>query len=152
MTRSPATPEKSNKNLSGEASKVAVPYPDKLTSSAKGKQRSPQEPSPASTYGDTAAGDSVPVTPLVVGACGKSAASPRWLLIMKSGSALIVASPFFALYPRARKYWHLVMLSFDYSSTHDAFNPLSIASHHNTVPPTYALLSQPIPSRELSSG
>lgn len=81
MTRSPATPEKPNKTFSNEASKVAVPYLDKLTSSAKGMQPSLQEPSPASTYGDTAAGDSVPVTPLVVNGRGKSATSPRRLVI-----------------------------------------------------------------------
>lgn len=120
MTRTPATPQKSNRTFSGEASKVAVPYLDKLASSAKGKERSPQEPSPASTYGDTAAGDSVPVTPLVIGACGKSATSPRWLLLTKSGSALIVASPFFGLYHRAWKPRYLVLLSVDHCSAHDA--------------------------------
>ncbi|SLM38454.1 RNA recognition motif domain [Lasallia pustulata] len=64
MNRSAATPDKSNQTFSKEVSKVAVPYLDPLTSSANGKQPSPQGPSPASTYGDTATGDSVPPTPI----------------------------------------------------------------------------------------
>ncbi|MCJ1298177.1 hypothetical protein MMC08_000966 [Hypocenomyce scalaris] len=67
MSYSPATPDKSTKAFSKEASKVAVPSIDKLTSSAKGKEASLHEPSPASTYGDTAAGDSVPATPIEAG-------------------------------------------------------------------------------------
>lgn len=76
MNRSAATPDKSNQTFSKEVSKVAVPYLDPLTSSANGKQPSPQGPSPASTYGDTATGDSVPPTPIEGGGRGKSATSP----------------------------------------------------------------------------
>ena len=75
MSYSPATPDKSTKAFSKEASKVAVPSIDKLTSSAKGKEASLHEPSPASTYGDTAAGDSVPATPLEAGDHGESVTS-----------------------------------------------------------------------------
>ena len=61
MSRAPVTPEKSTKtNYSG---KVAVPrilmHPPKDTVTSS----SFHEPSPASTYGDTVAGDSTPVTP-----------------------------------------------------------------------------------------
>lgn len=63
MSRSPATPDKSIDGL-GKYSKVAVPSREKLASTSRVKNESIHEPSPASTYGDTAAGDSVPATPL----------------------------------------------------------------------------------------
>ena len=62
MSYSPATPDKSFKDSSVYSTKIAVPALEKLSTS-KVKQSSHHEPSPASTYGDTAAGDSVPATP-----------------------------------------------------------------------------------------
>ena len=50
---------------------VAVPSLEKLTYAAKVMQESLNEPSPASTYGDTAVGDSVPATPQESGDHGK---------------------------------------------------------------------------------
>ena len=63
MSQSPATPDKSIDGLS-KYPKVAVPSLEKLASSSRVRNESIHEPSPASTYGDTAAGDSVPATPL----------------------------------------------------------------------------------------
>ena len=63
MSQPPATPDKSIGGLSKYA-KVAVPSLEKLVSASRVRNESIHEPSPASTYGDTAAGDSVPATPL----------------------------------------------------------------------------------------
>ena len=61
MSRAPATPDKSNKT--SYSAKVAVPrilmHPPRDTATSS----SFHEPSPASTYGETVAGDSTPVTP-----------------------------------------------------------------------------------------
>ncbi|KAL9118568.1 MAG: hypothetical protein Q9187_004887 [Circinaria calcarea] len=62
MSYSPATPDKSFKDASKYPAKIVIPNLDKQSTS-KVKQASLNEPSPASTYGGTAAGDSVPVTP-----------------------------------------------------------------------------------------
>ncbi|KAI9819208.1 MAG: hypothetical protein M1827_007364 [Pycnora praestabilis] len=63
MSYSPTTPEKSRFDP-GKGLDLA-PSTDEQGLAAKGKQTtSLHEPSPASTYGDTAAGDSVPATPL----------------------------------------------------------------------------------------
>lgn len=144
MTRSPATPQKSNKTFSNEASKVAVPYLDKLTASAKGKQPSPQGPSPASTYGDTAAGDSVPVTPLVASDHGQSAMSPR-LLIIPSLAARSPSHPLPSLCIPERVNLHLIIfLSLDRSSEHTMLSTLfqlhPIITHVSRLHP---LLLQP---------
>ncbi len=71
MSHSPATPDKAGVRGSGPESKASLPSTDKLTSTSKVKQISLDEPSPASTYGDTIAGDSSPATPLDVGSHGK---------------------------------------------------------------------------------
>lgn len=63
MSHSPATPDKAIDGL-GKYSKVAVPSVEKLASASRVRNESILEPSPASTYGDTAVGDSVPATPL----------------------------------------------------------------------------------------
>ncbi len=63
MSQSPATPDKSIDGLSSY-SEGPVPSVEKLTSTSRVRNESIHEPSPASTYGDTAAGDSVPATPL----------------------------------------------------------------------------------------
>lgn len=55
-------------------SKAPLPSTDKLTSTSKVKQTSLNEPSPASTYGETIAGGSSPATPLDVGSHGKRTA------------------------------------------------------------------------------
>lgn len=55
----------------GSESKAPLPSTDKLTSTSKVKQASLNEPSPASTYGDTIAGGNSPATPLDVGSHGK---------------------------------------------------------------------------------
>ena len=72
MSHSPATPDKSTVDAAIVPSKVPVPSLDKLTSTSKVKQASFHEPSPASTYGDTAAGDSFPATPQEAGEHGES--------------------------------------------------------------------------------
>lgn len=69
MSYSPATPDKSFKDTSKYPTKIVIPNLEKQSTS-KVKQASLNEPSPASTYGGTAAGDSVPVTPQEVN--GKS--------------------------------------------------------------------------------
>lgn len=63
MSHSPATPDKAIDGLC-KYSKVAVPPLEKLASASRVRNESIHEPSPASTYGDTAVGDSVPATPL----------------------------------------------------------------------------------------
>lgn len=73
---SPATPSKSAKaSPVGDSTGVALPtasFAEKQTSTSKVKQSVALEPSPASTYGETAAGDSSPVTPFEPGKHGKS--------------------------------------------------------------------------------
>ncbi|KAL9132292.1 MAG: hypothetical protein Q9175_006532 [Cornicularia normoerica] len=67
MSHSPATPDKAGTHANGSEPKAPLPSTNKLTSTSKVKQTSLNEPSPASTYGDTIAGDSSPATPLDVG-------------------------------------------------------------------------------------
>lgn len=70
MSYTPATPEKPVE-YSAQGTDVA-PSARQPKSTTKGNQQgSLHEPSPASTYGDTAAGDSVPATPLDVERTGK---------------------------------------------------------------------------------
>ena len=77
MSSSPSTPQKSVLGAATPSIVVAVPSLDKLTFHAtKVKQESLNEPSPASTWGDTAAGDSVPATPQEIDDNGKRF-SPR---------------------------------------------------------------------------
>ena len=71
MSHSPATPDKAGVRGNGLESKASLPSTDKLTSISKVKQISLNEPSPASTYGETIAGGSSPATPLDVGSHGK---------------------------------------------------------------------------------
>lgn len=71
MSQSPATPDKAGMHANDSESKALLPSTDKLTSTSKVKQTSLNEPSPASTYGDTIAGGSSPATPLDVGSHGK---------------------------------------------------------------------------------
>lgn len=70
MSQSPATPNKHSEEASKQSSKVAVPSFEKIVSVTRAKHAPLYEPSPASTYGDTAAGDSVPATPLETHAHG----------------------------------------------------------------------------------
>ena len=67
---SPATPEKAGKHATKSSPNVAMPFAEKLTSTSKVKHASINEPSPASTYGDTVA-SSCPATPQEVGNHGK---------------------------------------------------------------------------------
>jgi len=60
MTASPATPTVASS--SRYSAKVAVPLVEKIAAPNVG-QAATTEPSPASTYGASATGDSVPVTP-----------------------------------------------------------------------------------------
>ena len=62
MTPPPATPDNSVTSGTKSSAKLALPVVDK-TATSKVLQASANEPSPASTYGASAAGDSVPVTP-----------------------------------------------------------------------------------------
>ncbi|KAL8708272.1 MAG: hypothetical protein Q9220_006849 [cf. Caloplaca sp. 1 TL-2023] len=59
MSPSPATPSKST----AEASNSAAPTIKQPLSDSRATKQSMNEPSPASTYGETAAGDSIPATP-----------------------------------------------------------------------------------------
>lgn len=70
MSQSPATPNKHSDGVNKHSSKVALPSLEKLASASRVKHASLYEPSPASTYGDTAAGDSVPATPFEVNSHG----------------------------------------------------------------------------------
>jgi len=63
MARSPATPDKANTEAPEHSSKVALPSIDKINSASMIQQASVHEPSPASTYGETAGSRSVPATP-----------------------------------------------------------------------------------------
>lgn len=71
MSYSPATPRKSAGASPTSGSKVAVPSVEKQASSSKAKHYTDLEPSPASTYGDTAAEDDSPITPSDAGKQGK---------------------------------------------------------------------------------
>ena len=72
MSHSPATPDKAGMHGEGSQPKASLPSTtDKLTSNSEVKHSSLNEPSPASTYGDTIAGGSSPATPLDVGSHGK---------------------------------------------------------------------------------
>jgi len=62
MSQSPATPSKNGKHAVESSPKSAMRSTEKPTSTSKVHQASLHEPSPASTYGDTA-GSSVPATP-----------------------------------------------------------------------------------------
>ena len=70
MCHSPATPDKAGKHATKSSPNVAMPFAEKLTSISKVKHASINEPSPASTYGDTVA-SSCPATPQEVGNHGK---------------------------------------------------------------------------------
>ncbi len=63
MARSPATPDKANTEASEHSSEVALPSIDKTDLASVIQQTSMHEPSPASTYGETAGSRSVPATP-----------------------------------------------------------------------------------------
>ena len=63
MARSPATPDKANKEASELPSKVDIPALNKVNTTFVAPQAAMHEPSPASTYGDTAGSRSVPATP-----------------------------------------------------------------------------------------
>ena len=63
MARSPATPDKANKEASELPSKVDIPSLNKVNTTFVAQQAAMHEPSPASTYGDTAGSRSVPATP-----------------------------------------------------------------------------------------
>lgn len=90
MSHSPATPDKAGMHANGSGSKAPLPSTDKPTSTSKVKQTSLNEPSPASTYGDTVAGGSSPATPLDVGSHGKCMCSvparhvPRFVFCLAS--------------------------------------------------------------------
>lgn len=71
MSESPATPNKLTQEGAKRYAKTAVPSLEKLTSVSRAKPPSLYEPSPASTYGGTAAGDSVPATPVEALSHGK---------------------------------------------------------------------------------
>lgn len=68
MSQSPATPNKP----SGEAGKTAVSSTEKPALGSRAVRSSLHEPSPASTYGETNAGDSIPATPQDVDGHGTS--------------------------------------------------------------------------------
>ena len=91
MSHSPATPEKPRVVANRPETKAPLPSSEMLTSTSKVKQASLNEPSPASTYGDTIAGDSPPATPLDVGSHGKCMCSfpalqfPRSIVRLASG-------------------------------------------------------------------
>ena len=70
MSPSPATPDKAGKHATESLPNVTMPFAEKLTSTSKVKYASINEPSPASTYGDTVA-SSCPATPQEVGTHGK---------------------------------------------------------------------------------
>lgn len=76
MSPSPATPEQVNMHVSEPSSKSIVNCAEKSTSASKFKQACLDEPSPASTYGETNVGSSTPATPLEVGGHGKPLFSP----------------------------------------------------------------------------
>ena len=62
MSNSPATPDKGSMRIM-EMLQPAVPSVEKLSTTGRLKQASLQEPSPASTYGDSAVDNSTPATP-----------------------------------------------------------------------------------------
>jgi len=63
MSHFPATPSNAGKHVIEASPESAMPRIEKSTSTSKNAQGSLYEPSPASTYGDTA-GSSAPATPL----------------------------------------------------------------------------------------
>ena len=67
MSHSPATPGQAGKHATESSPNVIKPF---ITSAIKVKQASLNEPSPASTYGETV-GSSCPATPQEVGGHGK---------------------------------------------------------------------------------
>ncbi|KAL8661369.1 MAG: hypothetical protein Q9202_005671 [Teloschistes flavicans] len=72
MSHSPATPNKPT----AEAGNPFVSSMKEFTSALAKLQSSMHEPSPASTYGETAAGDSIPATPQADGDHERSSGSP----------------------------------------------------------------------------
>ena len=76
MSQSPITPVKPTEVGNARSAKVAVPSLEKIFSATRVKQASMHEPSPASTYGDTAVGDSVPATPLETQSQGERFLNP----------------------------------------------------------------------------
>lgn len=68
MSQSPATPNKP----SDEAGKTALSSTEKPFLGSRVVRSSLHEPSPASTYGETTVGDSIPATPQDVGSHGMS--------------------------------------------------------------------------------
>lgn len=63
MSHFPATPSNAGKHAIEASPESAMPCSEKTTSTSKNTQASLYEPSPASTYGDTAC-STAPVTPL----------------------------------------------------------------------------------------
>ena len=96
MSHSPATPEKARVVANHPETKAPLLSSEMLTSTSKVKQTSLNEPSPASTYGDTIAGDSSPATPLDVGSHGKCMCSfpalkfPRSIIRLASGVTVLL--------------------------------------------------------------
>ena len=64
MSHQPATPVRPGDGVSDFMSKAEVLSKEKRTANAILKHTPLHEPSPASTYGETLVGDSVPATPL----------------------------------------------------------------------------------------
>lgn len=63
MARSPATPDQADTEASEHSFEAALPCVDNIDSASVIQQTSMHEPSPASTYGETAGSRSVPATP-----------------------------------------------------------------------------------------
>lgn len=109
MSHSPATPDKAGMHAEGSESKASLPSTDKLTSTSKVKQASLNEPSPASTYGDTIAGGNSPATPLEVGSHGKCMFSfrarrlPRSVFYLASRLGVLLGLDDYKSLLRARK-------------------------------------------------
>ena len=64
MSLHPATPIRPGEGISDFMSKADILSMEKRTANLKLKHTPAHEPSPASTYGETNVGDSVPATPL----------------------------------------------------------------------------------------
>ncbi len=64
MSHQPVTPIRPGEGLSDFMSKAEILSMEKRTANLKLKQTPLYEPSPASTYGETLGGDSVPATPI----------------------------------------------------------------------------------------
>ena len=69
MSLQPATPIRPTESISDFMSKADILSMEKRTANLKLKQSPVHEPSPASTYGETHVGDSVPATPLGEWSC-----------------------------------------------------------------------------------